>query len=468
MYYHKKLSSLLCSAFLFSCYTSTTLAQSVKAEEKATAGQVDVQDQSFRNALVATYEGNPRIIAQRKAFEASGEGFNQALAGWLPSITLDYDKGRRRQRFADRVGQDDWQYLDSEDRRLNVSQSLVRVDTYFAMEQADNIIKQNGAQLIGVTQEVLLDGISRYLDVVRDREVLRLSRNNETVLKQQLDATQERFDLGEATKTDLSQSEARLSRAESDTIQAMGNLAITEAAFARVVGFNPENDFVYPQKVPAVPDSMEKVVEEALKNNPALISAKYAEEAADDLVDVNTTRLLPTATLRGSMSRSKGGFLGAFDSDEALVNVNLPLYQGGADYSRIRESKTIKSQRRYDVLQRTNETREQAISAWEQYQTTLAAIEAQKATIEAAEVALDGVKQEQLYGSRTVLDVLDAEQELFVARVNMARSERNLLVSLYSILSVTGQLSPANLALGIKEYDQAETISDIKYQIIGF
>jgi outer membrane protein TolC len=213
---------------------------------------------------------------------------------------------------------------------------------------------------------------------------------------------------------------------------------------------------------------MEQVVEVALRQNPNLLAAKYGEEAADDAVGVNAARLLPSADLQGSMSHQKGSFFGDFDNDSVLLNVDIPLYQGGADYARIRRAKSVKSQRRYETIDATNQAREQAISAWENYQTTLAAIEAQRININAAEIALDGVKQEQLYGSRTVLDVLDAEQELFVARVNMERSERDLLVSLYSILNVIGQLSPAVLALGVEEYNQVEAISDIKYQLIGF
>jgi outer membrane protein len=435
-------------------------ANSDEVKEKNPKGE----DVAFRDTLVATYENNPRIIAGRRAFEASGEGFNEALAGWLPTLNANYQKGRRRIRNGD----ENWQYSTAETQEANASQPIIRIDTFYELDQANSTIQQSGAQLIGATQQVLLDAITRYLDVVRDREILMLNRNNVTVLKQQLEATKERFELGEATKTDLAQSEARLARAESDAIQAMGSLAITESAFTRIVGFKPATDFDYPQKVPVIPDNMEQVVEVALRQNPNLLAAKYGEEAADDAVGVNAARLLPSADLQGSMSHQKGSFFGDFDNDSVLLNVDIPLYQGGADYARIRRAKSVKSQRRYETIDATNQAREQAISAWENYQTTLAAIEAQRININAAEIALDGVKQEQLYGSRTVLDVLDAEQELFVARVNMERSERDLLVSLYSILNVIGQLSPAVLALGVEEYNQVEAISDIKYQLIGF
>jgi outer membrane protein len=423
-------------------------------------------DDHFREALIATYSSNPRIISQRMAFEQIGERFNQALAGWLPTLNATYNKGRRRNRFDG----GEWNYLDSQTRRFDISQPVFDISVFHALSQADNTIASSGAELINTTQDILLNAITSYLDVVRDRQILDLSRNNEVVLDKNLGATRERFDVGEATKTDVSQSEARVSRAESETIQAIGNEAIAVAAFERVTGYAPHLQLAYPTELPAIPSKLDEAIDLAMKLNPRILSAKYNEAAADDAVGVNKSDLLPTARLQGSVSREEGlGFTAApIDSDAVLLNVNIPLYQGGAEYSRIRESKKERSRRRYDLLETTNEVRQQTISAWEQYQTALAAIEAQKDTIRAAEVALDGVQQEQLYGSRTVLDVLDAEQELFVARVNLERSERNRLVALYNLLSVVGQLSPSNLQLDIAEYDQEEKIDEIKYQFIGF
>ncbi len=440
--------------------------EQIQVEEAAPQLPVIGDDSVFREALISTYVSNPRIIAQRKAFEETGESYNQALSGWLPTITARYGKGRRRNRTAGA----DWSYLDAEDRELNLSQPIVDVSTYFELGQADNTIKASGAELIDVTQTTLLSGISAYLDVVRDRDILDLSRNNETVLGRNLAATRERFDVGEATRTDTSQSEARLSRAESDTIQAQGNLAIAEATFERVIGYEPIEGLIYPETMPEIPATLDELLEEALQHNPSVVAARYNEEAASDAVGANVSDLLPVASLDGSASRAEGsGFTGVdFDSDSVLLNVTLPLYRGGAQYSRIREAKTQKSRRRYELMEATNEVQQQTITAWEEYQTALAAIEAQKDTIRAAEIALDGVQQEQLYGSRTVLDVLDAEQELFVARVNLARSERNRLVSVYNLLSVMGKLSPEALGLGVDAYDREEAYDNIKYQLIGF
>jgi outer membrane protein len=424
-------------------------------------------DDMFRDALIHTYQNNPRILAQRDIFEQSGEQHEQALAGWLPSINASYQKGRRRNQFGT---QQDWNYVDARTRQLDISQPVFNVSTYYALSQADHSIAASGAELINITQEVLLGAIRSHLDVVRDREIVKLSQHNEEVLQKNLAATRERFDVGEATRTDVSQSEARLSRAESDTIQAKANIKISSASYMRVVGYEATQEITYPAEVPPLPQSLEQLEDLAQKANPRFMAAKFAEEAASDGVGASTAQLLPTAALQGTVSRQEGlGFTDQpISSDSALLNVTIPIYQGGADHSRIRESKEERSRRRHEMLDAGNQAREQAISAWEQYQASLAAIDAQKDVIRAAEVALDGVQQEQLYGSRTVLDVLDAEQELFVAKVTLERNKRDMLLSVYNILAVSGQLSPAMLNLGVQAYDQEDVMDDIKYQFIGF
>jgi outer membrane protein len=290
------------------------------------------------------------------------------------------------------------------------------------------------------------------------------------VLEKHLKVSRERFDVGESTRTDVSQSEARFSRAKSDAIQAEGNVTSSEAAFEQVMGYKPAQELVYPNYTPTIPNDAKETTNVALKQNPRIIAAKYTEDASDDGVGVNIARILPEVSLRGSMNRTEGASVSSidFDTDAVLLDVNIPLYQGGAEYARVREAKTIKSRRRYELLQTTNEVREQSISAWEQYQTSVAAIASQRDVIKAAEVAVDGVQQELLYGTRTQLDVLDAQQELFVAKVNLERSERTRMVSMYNLLAVTGRLSPANLKLGISDYDNEKAIDEVKYQFIGF
>ncbi|MFO1243123.1 MAG: TolC family outer membrane protein [Rickettsiales bacterium] len=422
---------------------------------------------SFSQALIATYQSNPRIKAQQKALTALDENVSQAHSGWLPSAEANYSNGRQRLRTNDQK----WNYGNKETRGLTVVQPVFQGgETIAQTSRAENLVYAGREDLRNTEQQVLLDAITAYMDVLRDQSVLDLSRNNEEVLKKQLQASRERFDVGEVTKTDVAQSEARLSRADSDTIQALGSLRVSEANFERVVGHRPNNIMV-PQSYPAVPRSLDEALKIGQDNSPTVKSASYRQLSTEDEVDINVARILPDINLRGSMSRDNdAGTNGDFDFDEdsVLMTVRVPLYQSGAEYSRIRQSKETASQRKFDLLNAKDENRQEVTQAWENLQTAIATIRSQQDSIRAAEVALDGVKQEHLYGTRTVLDVLDAEQELFVARVNLVRAERNRVVSLYTLLSAVGQLTLDNLGLRTTVYDPNDHYDDVKYQFIGF
>lgn len=442
----------------------------VEAQKPAISTVPTVVSDSFGQTLVSTYQNNPRIKAQQKALAGLDENVSQAVAGWRPSAEANYSNGRGRTR-SNTPGNDDWNYSDRETRGLTVVQPIFQGgETIAQTSRAENLVTAGRADLRATEQQVLLEAITAYMDVLRDQSVLDLSRNNQEVLKKQMQASQERFDVGEVTKTDVAQSEARLSRAESDTIQALGSLRISEANFERSVGKRPSNITV-PQSYPAVPRSLDEAVKIGQKNNPGIISANFRQESSEDEVDINVARILPDVNLRGSMSRDDGAGTDGnlrFDEDNVLMTVRVPLYQSGAEYSRIRQAKENASQRKFELLNAKDVNRQEVTQAWENLQTSIATIRSQQDAINAAEVALDGVKQEHLYGTRTVLDVLDAEQELFIARVNLVRAERNRVVSLYTLLSSVGQLTLQNLGLQTTVYDPSEHYDDVKYQFIGF
>lgn len=425
------------------------------------------QAAGFSDALKSAYETNPRIKAERKALETLDEGVAQAISGWRPSISADYDKGRQRTSTEGA----DWSNSDLETRSLTVSQPLFRGGgTVARTESADERVLAGRANLSGTEQQVLLDAVTAYMDVVRDASVLDLSRSNVEVLKKQLQASRDRFDVGEVTRTDVAQSEARLARAESDAAQSEGNLTSSRATFERVIGFKPETP-VAPTKFPDLPATQEDAITLALKNNPTLIEANHQEKARESDEFVAISSILPEVSLRGQMRRSEGsGFAGDtdFDNDSVTVNVGIPLYQSGSEYSRVREAKARSSQSKFELANSRDAVRQQTIQAWERLQTSIATIASTQAAINAAEIALDGVKQEQLYGARTVLDVLDAEQELFVTRVNLVRAEHDRVVAVYTLLGTTGQLTVKNIGVETEIYNPEEHYDDVKYQFVGF
>ena len=425
-------------------------------------------DDPFKTALTATYTDNPRIKAERQRQESSDEEVAQAVSGFRPNASISYDRGRQRTSF----GSTEDNFSDVDDRVLNVNQPLFRgfgtISSYRAAKQR---VKAGQAQLMAVEQAVLQQAITAYMDVVANQSLLELSRNNKEVLEKQLKASKERFDVGEVTRTDVAQSEARLSQARTEVISAEGQLISAIAAFERVVGYKPEGALSVPKQAPELPASLKEALNVGRDANPQLLAAIRTYKASNHDVWTNTSTLLPRISLVGSISEREGaGFDGnnTFEQDRLAVSVQIPLYQSGAEWSRVREAKAIARQQKHTAMDTQLSVEESVTRAWESLETSIATIAERDDQIKAAEIALDGVKQEQEYGARTVLDVLDAEQELFTARTNLVRAQRDKTVATYNLLVTMGALTPEALDLNTASYDPNEHYDAVKWQPIGF
>lgn len=422
----------------------------------------------FKDALSATYQNNPRIKAERQKLQGTDENVNQALSGFRPSAGITYDRGRKRTDF----GGAGWNYADVNDTTIRAEQPLFRgfgtISSYRAAKQR---VKAGQADLMAVEQAVLLQAITAYVDVVSNQSILELSRNNKDVLEKQLQASKDRFEVGEVTRTDVAQSEARLSQARTDVIESEGQLISAIAAFERTIGFKPEGALNLPDHAPELPASLQEALNQARDANPQLLSALRNYKASDYDITTNISTILPRVSLIGQMTDQKSaGLLGnsKLEQDSVIVNFQIPLYQSGAEYSRVREAKAIARQQKHNAMETELSVEEGVTRAWEDLETSIATITERNDQINAAEIALDGVKQEQEYGARTVLDVLDAEQELFSARTNLVRAQRDRTVATYNLLVTLGQLSPEALELGVASYDPNEHYEDVKWKPIGF
>lgn len=421
----------------------------------------------LREALEKAYLNNPSLKAQQKSFQATVEQVPQALSGALPIASAGYSKGRQRTQSTGT----NWAHTNSELKSLTVTQPIFRGGTTYAnTKSARRNVDAALARLKQIEQSVLLQAVTAYMDVVRADAVLGLSKKNRDVLASQLEAANQRFEVGEDTRTDVAQSEARLAIAESNVINSKGQLQASKAVYQEIIGDLPSN-FEMPKNVPEITFSSEQLVELALKTSPILAEANALKESADYVVDANIGTLLPSVDLEGLMSRQEGtGIFGTtdYDQDKILLSANLPIYAGGQRYSRVRQAKETYQQRRFELLDANNSVRRNAISAWEKWNSAKASIESNKLAVEAAEIALDGVKQEQQYGSRTTLDVLDAERELFNAKVKLVGAERDKVVAAYSVLAVPGELTAKNMGLDVTLYDAEGYYDDTEYQFIGF
>ncbi len=322
--------------------------------------------------------------------------------------------------------------------------------------------------MVNTEQDVLLRAVRAYMNVWRDQAILRLNENNVEVLRRQLEATQDRFEVGEVTRTDVSQAKSRLSRAIADRVDAQGALESSRAVYAEVIGRAPA-DLAQPDPPDNLPDSQKAAVRAALEQNPQVRAARFAEIAARRNVRSITGELLPEAELVGRASRSANSTSRESSQEtlEILAQISIPLYQRGAVFSRMREAKQTASQRRLELRSAKRQIEQETVSAWEDLQAARAQIKALEDQVRSAEIALEGVRQESKVGARTVLDVLDAEQELLNAEVELIRAQRNEIVAAYSLLSAMGRLTAADVGLPVDIFDVEEAYQDVRNKLWG-
>jgi outer membrane protein len=399
-----------------------------------------------------------------------------ALSGWRPSLSVNGNVARTRQdtdiirgASAGAVFGGGTTLRTSQTVAAQLRQPLFRgFETVSNTAQAKAQVMAQRARLQASEAQVLLDAATAYLDVLRDQATVELQRNNVQVLSRQLEATQDRFRVGEITRTDVAQSEARLAASKASLTLAEGNLQKSRAAYQNSVGKPPET-LTRPEPPTNLPASAEEAVAAALQANPNFIAADYSAQAAKENVDVVQSDLLPTIDLEALYQKAWDTVADKSKSETAQARavLTVPIYQAGAEYARLRQAKHTAGQRRLEADQARDDARETANAAFENYTSTSASIVSLQAQITASEIALEGVQREAEVGSRTVLDVLDAEQELLNARVNLVRAQRDQVVASYQLLSSVGRLNAQGIALAVEVYDPAEHYQDVRFQAIG-
>jgi TolC family type I secretion outer membrane protein len=422
--------------------------------------------QSLTEALATAYTTNPALLAGRSELRAQNELVPQALSGWRPTISGTASTGGR---WADsRIGT-----RDSNPRSigLDLSQPVYRGGrTVASTRQAENLVLAQRARLVGVEENVLLNAATAYMDVVRDEAVLELNINNEQVLARQLAAARDRFEVGEITRTDVAQSEARLAGATAGRITGEGALAASRARYVEVIGDAP-GTLETPPIVTSLPGSLEEAIEVASAANPDVVAADYVERAARDGVDVVFGELLPSVSVRTTLldEHDASPFSDTGEEKTATVEaqITVPLYQAGDVASRVREAKKRASQRRLEMAQQRRTASQIATTAWEALSTARAQITSFQAQVRSDEIALEGVREEAQVGSRTVLDVLDAEQELLDARVNLVRAKRDEIVAGFQILQAVGNLTARDLNLPVEYYDYQADYLEVRNKLWG-
>lgn len=431
----------------------------------SSAGLSPAAAETIRDSLALAYANNPTLNAARAQLRGVDENVPQALSGWRPTVSASASAGRLA------TGTDSViDYRNNASISLSISQTLFRgFRTINSTRQAEAVVKAQRESLMSTEQDTLLDAATAYVDVIRDTALVSLQRSDLAFLQEQVRAARDRFDVGEGTRTDVSQAEARAAEAKASLNTALANLNTSRAIYRQVIGIEANRLSADTSISRYVPKSIDQAMQLSEANQPLIRQAQHLVDAAIFNIKTIEGELLPTVTLDGSISRSwnPSAFSDYNDNAQIFGNVSIPLYQGGGVSSRVRQAKEELGQTRLQLDVTRDQVRANVISAWGNYQAAEASIVAAQAAVEAQQLALEGVIEEQRVGQRTTLDVLDAQRELVNQQSNLVTAQRNRIVSGYQLVASIGRLDADSLGLNVARYNPKQHYDAVRDQWFG-
>jgi outer membrane protein len=432
-------------------------------------------------ALVQAYQNNPSLNSQRASLRATDENVPQALSGYRPKLSVTASGGYAYSNtLSNSVNQ---QVFPNTVTYSSIARDLgqrsfgaTATETLFNGFQTANKTRQAESQVMGARetlrvteQQVLLDAATSYMNLLRDQAILDLNRRNVEVLTEQLKQTRDRFNVGEVTRTDVAQAESRLAAGRSALLGAQSNYVTSQANYRRVIGVDPGRldpgtpvDRLSPPTLPGAIIAGET-------ESPSVLAAMYGVDIAELAVKISEGALYPNLSLTAGVTKS---YLPVYNINKQTVasvvgTMTIPIYQGGAEYSAIRQSKETVGQQRLGLDVNRDQARETVVASWGQLDAAKAQIEATTAQVNAAEIALNGVREEARVGQRTTLDVLNAQQELVNARVALVTAQHDRVVASYSLLAAVGGLSMQHIGLNVLIYDPQVHYQQVRDAWIG-
>lgn len=424
--------------------------------------------ETLQDAIALAYQTNPTLQAQRATQRALDENYVQAKTGLRPSasitasVTTTYNDPESI--FAPNMS-------NSSNATLSITQPIYtggRVTTQIAAAEAD--VMAGRENLRRVEESVLAAVIQAYVDVRRDQERLRISQENVNVLQRQLEETKARFDVGELTRTDVAQAEARLAAAQAGLSSAQAQLAISRASYAAVVGQSPGTLEPEPSLANLLPATVDEAFDGAEKNNPQILAADYTEQASRARVAYARSQYLPTVSARlsigasGSDVDSRSPFNNGSTSASASALVSVPLDLSGLTASQVRQAQERNNTDRINIEAARRSVLQTVSQAWNSLLGARANVISNEEQVRAATVAFEGVRQEAQVGLRTTLDVLNAEQELRSAELALANARHDEYVAAANLLSAMGKLEAKNLTPGVPVYDPKTSFEKVNHK----
>jgi outer membrane protein len=430
----------------------------------ALMGPAPVLADTIEAALVRAYQNNPQLNSQRASVRSTDENVPQALSGYRPRVAVTASAGYQYTDVNTTAGGTPDQVARTEVHGANAPRSVgaTITQTLFNGQQTANRTRAAESQVSGareglrvLEQTVLLSAATIYMDYLRDSAIVEVQRSNVRVLEQTLKQTRDRFNVGEVTRTDVAQSEAQLAAGRTQQLTAESNLTTTRSNFRRIIGNEPVNLAPGSPVDRFLPGTLPGAIDLGLTQNPNVTAAMFGIDISFLQTKINEGALLPTVTLQGSVQQSYEQTQTIFRSfgASAIAQLSVPVYQGGAEYSLIRQSKETLAQQRLFLEQTRDQTRANVVTAWGQLVAGKAQVASAQSQVTASEIALNGVREEAKAGQRTTLDVLNAQQALVNARVALVTAQHDRVVASYSVLNTVGRLSPQVLNLATTVYD---------------
>ncbi len=412
---------------------------------------VAAQAETLQDALVSAYKNSNLLEQNRALLRATDENVAVALSALRPQVQLI-----SRLSHLDTANPN----RGSASGSISLGMDLLVFDsgrTEFAVESAKESVLAARAQLVSLEQQVLLNAVGAYVGVLRDARVVSLRQNNLRLITQELRAARDRFEVGEVTRTDVAQAEARLAQANGDLSEAQGNLAISRELYVATVGRKPGNLQAIPS-LPPLPKSSDAARALGERNHPAIKQAQH-QISADEL---NAARARANSKPTLGLNAEVGHNNTNNNNSSIGLQLTVPIYQGGQLKALERQALAQVHASRSNLNQVVLEVRQAVADSWSRLAVANAQLRASDRQIRAAQVAFNGVREETKLGARTTLDVLDAEQSLFDARTNRVVFETQVYAAAYQLLSSMGLLTVSDLKLPVKQYDPNEYFNAVK------
>ena len=410
---------------------------------------------TLRDALVSAYQTNPTLTAQRETLKATDATVAIAKAAGRPQIsgTVGLNRDLSRQGILATQGKGPHLSVGADLSYPLFNGGAVKN----SVRAAQTRVEAGRATLKAVEGDVFTNAVSAYMDVIRDRSVVELNQNNVKVLQTNLEATRDRFQIGDLTRTDVAQSEARLQLGISQLATAQGKLTGSEATYRQVIGHDP-GQLAPPPPLPPLPTTADEAVRIALANNPDLVAGSRTLMATGYDVRVAEAGRLPTLSgvLSGTyVNELNGAGNNIFGQPNpttgtqttAGLSSRVPIFQGGLPGARVREAQALQGQAQEQLIGTERAVVQAARAAFANYDAAQKAIQANTVAVQANELALEGNRAEQSVGTRTIIEVLNAEQELLNSQVALVSAKRDAYVAGFQLLNVMGQADAGDLGL---------------------